>query len=151
MILSFAEDFLQHGLCSSTSFKRRSFSLTFIHFSNTFLAFREQSPAKNKTMREGGSGARRAAATRKGSNGALMRSLQILCFLTERPLGYPHWPTFSFPKVPGRAFFHNLTTFVTFAAASLVLTSFVRNRGSISICLSLSIYIYIYIFMSLSL
>ena len=33
------------------------------------------------------------------------------------------------PKVPGRTFFPNLSKFIAFAAAPLVLTPFVRNQG----------------------
>ena len=36
---------------------------------------------------------------------------------------------FIYQKVPGRAFFPNLSTFITFAAAPLVLTPFVRNQA----------------------
>ena len=64
----------------------------------------------------------------KGQMGsALMGSLQMLCFLTEGLLGTPS--TFTFQEVPGRTFFPNLSKFVTFAAAPLVLTPFVRNQG----------------------
>ena len=38
-------------------------------------------------------------------------------------------PTSTFPKVPGRTFFANLTKLLTFAAAPLVLTPFFRNQG----------------------
>ena len=53
----------------------------------------------------------------------------FILFLTEGPF----WVLllaflFAFPKVPGRTFLHNLSTFVTFAAAPLVLTPFVSNR-----------------------
>ena len=41
----------------------------------------------------------------------------------------PREPTVIFPKVPGRSFFHNQSKFITFAAAPLVLTPFVRNQG----------------------
>ena len=70
----------------------------------------------------------------KGQMGsALMGSLQILCFLTEGLFGCSRQPTFIFPKVPGRTFFHNLSKFITaktVAAAALVLTPFVRNQGA---------------------
>ena len=71
-----------------------------------------------------------AAAFGKGKMGsALMGSLQISCALTEGPFGYCRLPTCFFPKVPGRTFFPNLSKTITFAAAPLVLTPFVRNRG----------------------
>ena len=67
----------------------------------------------------------------KGQMGsALMGPLQISCFLTEGFLGTPvDRIIFIFPKVPGRTFFPNLSTFITSAAAPLVLTPFVRNQG----------------------
>ena len=37
---------------------------------------------------------------------------------------------FYIPKVPGRTFLPNLSKFITFAAAPLALTPFVRNQGS---------------------
>ena len=58
-----------------------------------------------------------------------MGSLKISCVLTEGPLGYSREYTFIFPKVPGRTFFPNLSKSITFAAAPLVLTPFVRNQA----------------------
>ena len=66
----------------------------------------------------------------KGQIGsALMGSLLIVCFLTDF-LGTPVNLLVIFPKVPGRTFFHNLTKLITFAAAPLVLTPFVRNQDA---------------------
>ena len=68
---------------------------------------------------------------KKGQMGStLMESLQTFrCFLTGTffvpPLTY-----FYFPKFPGRSFFPNLSKSITFAAAPLVLTPFVRNQAS---------------------
>ena len=73
--------------------------------------------------------ASRPAELGKGQMGsALMEPLQVLCFSTEGPFGYSRKPTFIFPKVPGPTFFPNLSRFITFAAAPLVLTTFVRNQ-----------------------
>ena len=57
---------------------------------------------------------------------ALMGSLQVLRF-RQRHFGAP--VDLVFPKVPGRTFFPNLSKIITFAAAPLVLTPFVRNQG----------------------
>ena len=58
---------------------------------------------------------------------ALMGSLQIPCFLTGTfwvlPLTY-----FYLPKSASAHLFPNLSKFITFAAAPLVLTPFVRNQ-----------------------
>ena len=59
---------------------------------------------------------------------ALMGSLRISCFLTEGLFGLLPLAYFYLPKVPGRTFFPNLSKFITFAAAPLVLTTFVRNQ-----------------------
>ena len=61
-----------------------------------------------------------------------MGSLRTSYFLTEGPFGYSRWPTFVFPKVPGRTFFLNLSKIITFAAAPSVWTPFVRNQAFIS-------------------
>ena len=58
-----------------------------------------------------------------------MGSLRISCFLTEGLFGYSRLPTFIFSKVAGLAFSPNLSKFITFAAAPVVLTPFVRNQG----------------------
>ena len=77
---------------------------------------------------------------------------------------YTYICIYTFPKVPGRTFFPWLPKIVTFAAAPLVRTPFVRNFISsyakdnttpsdmiimhtmLSLSLSLSLYIYIYIY-----
>ena len=51
---------------------------------------------------------------------ALIGSLQISCFLTEGLFGYSRETNYIFPKVPGRTFSPNLSTFLTFAAAPVV-------------------------------
>ena len=57
-----------------------------------------------------------------------MGSLQILCLLTDF-LGTPvSLIALIFPKVPWSTFVPNLSKFITFAAAPLVLTPFVRNQ-----------------------
>ena len=67
----------------------------------------------------------------KGQMGVSTKGVTaLLCFSTKGPFGYSRQPTFIFPKVPGRTFFPNLPKFVTFAAAPLVLTPFVRNQVS---------------------
>ena len=88
-----------------------------------------QGPHLQRVRRGGG----RPSVLGKGQMGsALMGSLRISCFSTEGLLGYSRWPTFIFPKVPGRTFFPNLSKFITFAAAPLVLTPFVRNQGTVT-------------------
>ena len=60
---------------------------------------------------------------------AIMGSLQLfLCFSTEGLFWYSREPTFIFPRVLGRTFFPNLSKLITFAAAPLALTPFVRNH-----------------------
>ena len=79
--------------------------------------------------------ARVCARVGKGQMGsALMGSLQISCFLTEGPFGYSALPTFILPKVPGRTFFPNLSKIITFAAAPLVSTPFVRDQDARQHC-----------------
>ena len=74
------------------------------------------------------------SGSRKGQMGsALMGSLQMLCFLTEGLFGYSRWSTFISPEVAGHTFFANLSKFITFAAAPLVLTPCVRNQGSLDV------------------
>ena len=53
--------------------------------------------------------------------------LQISCTLAEGLFGVLPLTYFYLPKMPGCAFFPNLSTFITFAAAPLVLTPFVCN------------------------
>ena len=67
---------------------------------------------------------------RKGTNGVSTRgvTVNVIC-LTEGLFGHSRQPTFILPKVPGRTFFPNLSKCITFAAAPLVLTPFVRNQG----------------------
>ena len=65
----------------------------------------------------------------KGQMGsALMGSLQILCFWQRDFLGTPVNLLVFSPKVTGRTFFPNLPKSITFAAAPLVLTSFLCNK-----------------------
>ena len=65
----------------------------------------------------------------KGQMGsALIGSLQFSCVLTEKLFVYPRPPTFVFQKVLVYTFFPNLSKSITFAAAPLVLTPFVRNQ-----------------------
>ena len=59
---------------------------------------------------------------------ALMGSAQFM-FFDRDFLGTPVNLIFIIRKVPGRTFFLNLSKFITFAAATLVLTPFVRNQG----------------------
>ena len=60
---------------------------------------------------------------------APMGSLQIACFFAKGLFGYSHQPTFVFAKVRGRTFFPDLSIFIPYAAAPLVLSPFVRNQG----------------------
>ena len=70
----------------------------------------------------------------KGQMGlALMGSLQISCFFClfwQSTFGYSLCPTFISPEVTGCTFFPNLSKFITFAAAPLLLTPFVRNQNA---------------------
>ena len=56
---------------------------------------------------------------------ALMGSLQIV---SEGLFGYSGQYMFIFPKVPGHTLFPNRPKVITFEAAPLVLTPFVRNQ-----------------------
>ena len=57
---------------------------------------------------------------RKGTNGVSTNGVTAILayfisgFLTERLFGYSRSPAFTFPKVPGRTFFHNLSKTFTF-------------------------------------
>ena len=68
----------------------------------------------------------------KGTNGVSTNGVTAnsTCFDRETfwvlPLTYFYM--FIFPKVPGHTFFPNLSKIITFAAAQLVLTPFVRNQ-----------------------
>ena len=74
-----------------------------------------------------GSDAKRFGEGPLGS--ALMGSLQISCLLTEGLPGYSRQPNCVFPKVPGRTpFSPNLSKCITFAAAPLMATPFVRHQ-----------------------
>ena len=59
---------------------------------------------------------------------AQMGSLQIFMFFEQHYFGYSRLLIFTFPKVPGRICSPNLSKFMIFAAATLVLTPFVRNQ-----------------------
>ena len=87
---------------------------------------------------------------RKGTNGFSTNGVTANLFLFEGgtfwvlPLTYFCLPQ----KVPGCTFFPNLSKFITFAAAPLAWTSFVRKETQIfilTILLIMHIYIYIYI------
>ena len=85
---------------------------------------------------------------------ALMGSMQISCFLTEGPFGHSRWPTFIFPKVPGRTFFPQSVKIYYFRYGPLVLTPFVHNQhepmaSSAPPRCWCYIYIYIYIYIYL--
>ena len=70
-------------------------------------------------------------SNRKGTNGVSTNGVTAnFMFLTERLFGYSRQTTFTFPKVTGRTFLPNLSKTITFAAAPLVLTSFVRNQSN---------------------
>ena len=68
----------------------------------------------------------------KGQTGsALMNGVTAnIMFFFQGLFGYSRSPTFISLKVPGRTFFSNPSKFITFAAAPLVLTPFVRNQTS---------------------
>ena len=67
---------------------------------------------------------------RKGANGVSTDGVTVICvFFDGGTFWLPMLTYLVFPKVPGRTFFPNLSKFITFAAAPLVLTPFVRNQG----------------------
>ena len=72
----------------------------------------------------------------KGQMGSALIGVaaNVVFLLAEGPFRDSRKPTFSFPKVPGRAFFPNLLKLITFAAALLVSTPSVRNQGYRKLC-----------------
>ena len=65
-----------------------------------------------------------------GTNGVTANVIELYVLLQRYFLGTPINLLFIFPEVPGRTFFPYLSKFITFAAAPLVMTPFVRNQGA---------------------
>ena len=75
---------------------------------------------------------KQAGIGRGQTGSAIMVSLEILVFLTERPLGTPVIQLLSSHKCQGVLLFPICQNSITFAAAPLVLTPFVRNQKATS-------------------
>ena len=76
-----------------------------------------------------------AAGLGKGQIGsALMGSLQICCFFDRGTFWVLPLTYFYLPQSSRAYLFSNLSKFITFAAAPLVLTPFVRNQRSPTAC-----------------
>ena len=69
-----------------------------------------------------------ADETRKGTNGVSTNGITANLFFDRGTFWVLPIIYFYLPKVPGRTFFPNLSKLITFAAAPLVLTPFVRNQ-----------------------
>ena len=69
-------------------------------------------------------------ASRTGTHGVSTNGVAANLSFFDRGTfcGCAREPTFIFQKVPGRSFIPNLSEFITFAGAPLVLTPFVRKQ-----------------------